>query len=83
MYKRSKLRKKYDKIFTYVRNSSLRHNTMIDLSLEEEERKKMGLTPIIYNGLSSLGKDKYNWYGYSADPLRDHLKTMADRIIIW
>lgn len=83
MYKKSKWFKNHQKICTYVKNDSFYRNSIIDLSIEEEERQKMKLTPIIYNGIASLGKDRYNWYGYSADPFRDSLKTMADRVIIW
>lgn len=78
------LPKKYDilskKIITYLRNYDF---GTLDVWLEDRERRALGLTPVIYNGISGYGNDKNNWFGYSADPLRDRMKTMASRILLW
>lgn len=91
MYSNSLLRKKlYEwesdtsrKIRTYVKNDSFYRNDLFAICREKRNRKKMGLTPLIYNGISSIGKHDYDWFGYSADPFRDSVKAMADRIILW
>lgn len=71
------------KIRTYLFNGSFcSNNGARNLLADKRQRRTMGLMPSIYNGIMGTGQDDYDWYGYSADPLRDSVKTMADRIIL-
>lgn len=73
----------FKKIRDYVMNDSLYKDGMGSVFLMEVYYRAAGLPTPIYCGIGRLGEDLYNYLGYSADPLRDHVKTMADRIVLY
>lgn len=71
------------KMFTYIKNDSFYDGGFWDVVEEAGQRIKLGLQPMVYNGLTGIDCDRREWCAYSADPLRDTLQTMVDRTILW
>ena len=68
------------KIFTFVKNDNFYGEGLFDVWLEGKQYKRLGLKPQIYSVAGTLGcLDSYS----SSQSLKDGLKEMANRIILF
>jgi hypothetical protein len=72
------------KISTYLAtNGHFRDSGIYPIVDEQFTYLDAGLSPPLYWGANPFAKDPHDDFGYSCDPMRDSVKAMADRIIIW